>query len=73
MDKVKAHTVIVSFYVYKFFSLTIPSEALGRFTDVLSKLIQVESRLNAWQSLPLVYSCLIYVVISIRKNDGIVM
>lgn len=57
-------------FVFMNFSLKIPSNVVGRFTDILSKLIQTEGQFKTTQSLPLVYSCLIYIVVSIRKNEG---
>lgn len=53
-----------------FCSIKIPSNVIGRFTEILATFIRCDSHPNIWQSLSLMYSCLICVVTSLRKNEG---
>lgn len=56
-----------------FVSIKVPSSVIGRFSDILAAFIRCDSYPNTWEVLPLVYSCLICIVTSLRKNEGILI
>ena len=64
------HCVINIMWSFLFFSVSIPSKVIGRFIEILSAFINCEFHPNVWETLPLVYSCLICVVRSLAQNEG---
>ena len=56
--------------VFLFYSVKIPSNLIGRFCEILAAIKQYEDQVNIWQLLPMVYSCLTFIVTSIRKAEG---
>ncbi|XP_019851271.1 PREDICTED: nucleoporin NUP188 homolog [Amphimedon queenslandica] len=53
----------------KWTSVTIPCKVIGRFIEILFSFINCEYHPNLWETLPLVYSCLICIVRSLKQNE----
>jgi nuclear pore complex protein Nup188 len=53
----------------KWTNVNIPCNVIERFSVMMDRLIHIDNQIGSWQTLPLVYSCLICIVTSLRRNE----